>query len=308
MTTCSSGVGAATTSAAPVQYEIAPHFHADYTEQLGASLERQLLPGTSVTLTYLHSFGVHQPVIRNANQASGGTPQNASQNYLYEFFPEAVFKQNQLIANFNTKAGANLQFSGFYTFSSADSNGAGSNGISNAYNLDQDYGRAGFVLRHVAFFMATYNGPWGISFNPFIVAQSGRPFNITLATDPLNNLFNQRPTYATSSTPVTDQVETPYGLLDSASLPGEKFIPVNLGNSPSSVTSMRRLALSRFLSLLLHLFFLSGVLAVAVAVVFALAFRSCFEGSSRASIRTRLEPLWARCLMGSDRDESGLLS
>jgi hypothetical protein len=242
MTTCSSGVGAATSSAAPVQYEIAPHFHADYTEQLGASLERQLLPGTSVTLTYLRSFGVHQPVIRNANQASGGTPQNGSQNYLYEFFPEAVFKQDQLIANFNTKASANLQFSGFYTFSSADSNGAGSNGVSNAYKLDQDYGRAGFVLRHVAFFMATYNGPWGISFNPFIVAQSGRPFNITLATDPLNNLFNQRPTFATSSTPVADQVETPYGLLDSASLPGKKLVPVNWGNSPSSVTVNLRIS------------------------------------------------------------------
>jgi hypothetical protein len=94
----------------------------------------------------------------------------------------------------------------------------------------------------VAFFMATYNGPWGISFNPFILAQSGRPFNITLATDPLNNLFNQRPTFATSSTPVADQVETPYGLLDSAPLPGEKLVPVNLGNSPSSVAVNLRIS------------------------------------------------------------------
>ena len=39
-----------------------------------------------------------------------------------------------------------------------------------------------------------------------------------------------------------------------------------------------------------------------------LPFVRVFEASSRASIRTRLEPLWARCLMGSDRDESGLLS
>jgi hypothetical protein len=94
----------------------------------------------------------------------------------------------------------------------------------------------------VAFFMATYNGPWGISFNPFILAQSGRPFNLTLATDPLNNLFNQRPTYAASSTPAADEVETPYGLLDSASLPGEKLIPVNLGNSPSSVAVNLRIS------------------------------------------------------------------
>ncbi len=35
--------------------------------------------------------------------------------------------------------------------------------------------------------MANYNGPWGIRFNPFLVAQSGKPFNVTLPTDPLNN-------------------------------------------------------------------------------------------------------------------------
>src|ERR1019366_1751179 len=42
--------------------------------------------------------------------------------------------------------------------------------------------------------------------------------------------------------------------------------------------------------------------------VFAVVLGSCFEDSSRASIRTRCEPLWARCLMGPDGDESGLLS
>src|SRR5258708_8213515 len=45
--------------------------------------------------------------------------------------------------------------------------------------------------------------------------------------------------------------------------------------------------------------------------------RFCFCGccclcsvgdSSRASIRTRSEPLWARCLLGPDGDELGLLS
>ncbi len=104
MATCSSAPGYAANSAAPVHYEIASRFHAPVTEQLGASLERQLLPGTSVTVTYLHSLGVHQLVTRNANQATGGTPQDNTGNYLYQFFPEAVFKQDQLIANFSTKA------------------------------------------------------------------------------------------------------------------------------------------------------------------------------------------------------------
>ena len=242
MSICTSAPGSTGSSTAPVQYQIAPRYHAPYTEQLGASLERQLFPGTSVTLTYLRSFGVHQQVMRNANQPTGGTPQNNSGNYLYEFFSQAVFKQDQVIANFSTSAGPRLQFSGFYTFSSATSNGAGTSGVSNAYNLNQDYGRAAFVLSHVVFFTASYNGPWGISFNPFVIAQSGRPFNITLATDPANNLFNQRPTFATSSTPLADQVSTPYGLFDSAALPGEQLVPVNFGNSPSAIAVNLRIS------------------------------------------------------------------
>jgi hypothetical protein len=241
LSTCTSAGSAASPA---VKYEVAPHYRSPVTEQAGVSIERQLLARTSVTFTYLHSFGVHQQVIRNANQATGGTPQDTTGNYLYEFFPEAVFKQNQLIASFKAKAGQRLSLSGFYTFSSANSNGAGTSGVSNAYLLDQDYGRAAFVLRNVVFFTASYNGPWGITFNPFLVAQSGRPFNITLATDPLNNLFNQRPTFATSSTPLADQVSTPYGLLDSAALDGEQLIPANLGNSPASVAVNLRISRS----------------------------------------------------------------
>jgi hypothetical protein len=246
MTTCTSGAGAEATNIAPVRYEIAPNYHATYTEQGGASIERQLLAGASVTLTYLNSFGVHQQVLRNANQAIGGTPQTSAQSYLYEYFPEAIFKQHQIIASFRAKGGKNLALSGFYAYSTATSNGAGplgNNAISNAYDLNQDYGRAGFVLRNVAFLTGTYKGPWGVTFNPFLIVQSGHPFNITLAADSLNNLFNQRPTYATSSTPVADQVVTPFGVLDSAALSGEQLVPVNLGSGPAAVAV--NLAISR---------------------------------------------------------------
>jgi hypothetical protein len=230
---CTSNGGAASGNATPVKYEVAPGFHAPTTEQFGTSLERQLLPGTSATLTYLHSFGVHQLVTRNANQAIGGNPQTNSGGYLYEYFPEGVFKQNQAIVSVNSKLNKNLSLVGFYTFSSANGNGNGS--ASNAYSLDQDYGRSPFVSRNSVFFMASYTGPWGIRFNPFLIAQAGRPFNITLPSDPLNNFFNQRPTYATSTTPAADIVSTPFGQLDSAALPNETLVPVNLGNSPASV-------------------------------------------------------------------------
>jgi len=241
LTTCSSSTSLSST-VTPVKYEVAPSFHAATTEQFGASLERQLSSGTSLTVTYLHSFGVHQVVTRNANQAIGGTPQTTSGGYLYQYDPEAVFKQNQAIVSVNSKISKNLNLASFYTLSYANGNGNGS--ASNAYDLDQDYGRSGFVTRNMLFFMGNYSGPWGIRFNPFLVAQSGRPFNITLASDPLNNFFNQRPTYAISSTPAADIVSTPFGQLDSAALSGETPIPVNLGNGPAAVAVNLRISRS----------------------------------------------------------------
>lgn len=231
MATCFSSTGAVTS--APVRYQIAPHYHAPYTEQAAISLERQLLPSTSVTVTYLHSFGVHQQVLRNANQAPGGTAGTASSSYLYQYFSQAVFKQHQVTISAKTRLTKTLSLSGFYTYSSAVSNGAGST-ASNAFHLDQDLGRAGFVLPHLGFVTGTWNAPWGISVNPFIVAQAGRPFNVTLAADPLNNLFNQRPTYATAATPPINRVDTPYGTLNSAPIPGEQIVPINLGTAPSA--------------------------------------------------------------------------
>ena len=241
MSTCSSTIGTSTASQ-PVRYEVDPHYHSPYTGQAGASIERQVSTGTSFTATYLHSFGVHQVVTRNANQATGGTPQNSSGGYLYEYYPEAVFKQQQFIVSVNSKVTKNLNLTGFYTLQWANTNGAGGN-ASNAYNLDQDYGRAGFVSRNMLFMMANYQGPWGIRFNPFLIAQSGRPFNITLAADPLNNFGNQRPTFATSATPLADEITTPYGVMDDTGLTGTT-IPVNLGNGPAAVAVNLRISRS----------------------------------------------------------------
>jgi len=94
MTTCTSNGGTSTTTT-PVKYEVSPAYSSPYTGQLGASIERQLLSGTSVTTTYLRSFGAHQMVTRNANQATGGTPQTNAGGYLYEYYPEAVSKKTR---------------------------------------------------------------------------------------------------------------------------------------------------------------------------------------------------------------------
>ncbi len=232
--TCTSSSGASTAST-PVKYEIDPHYHSPYNEQGSVSLERQVNAGVSATLTYMHTFGVHQTTTINTNQAPDGNPADNLGGYLNETFPEAVFEENQLIASLRGNLTKNFNLMGFYTLSYANGNNNGS--AVDAYDLDKNYGRAGFVARNMLFMMGNYTAPWGIRLNPFMVAQSGRPYNITLPTDPLNNFFNQRPAYATDPTActVSGDVTTSFGCLNTTPAWGEALIPVNLGNSPAAV-------------------------------------------------------------------------
>jgi hypothetical protein len=230
-------------SSSPVRYQIDPKYHSPYNEQGSVSLERQLTSATSLTLTYMHSFGVHQAITRNANQATDGNPLHNSGGFMNEFFPEAIFKQNQLIASVNSKITKNLNLTGFYTLSYANGNNNGS--AVDAYSLDKNYGRAGFVARNMLFMMGNYSAPWGIRLSPFLVAQSGRPYNITLPTDPLNNFFNQRPASATDAqcqSGSSEFVETSFGCLDTTPAIGYTPIPVNLGNSPAAVAVNLRIS------------------------------------------------------------------
>jgi hypothetical protein len=248
LASCGSG-----TAATPEIYQIAPNFHAPYTEQLGTSLERQLTKTISTTLTFLHSYGVHQMATRDSNAYEPGTFQygsatltgtrpNPSLGIVKEFYPEAVFKQNQMIANINARISPKFSVTGFYDLSFANSN---TGTASNSYNLKQDYGRAPFSSRNMLFLMGNYSAPWGISFNPFLVAQSGRPFNITTNNDLTGDtFFNNRPSYATAASIASNVVQTSFGVFDTVPQSGETIIPVSLENGPASIAVNLRMSRS----------------------------------------------------------------
>jgi hypothetical protein len=238
--------------------QLLPTYHSPYNEQLGLSLERQLTKVSTLTFTYLHSYGVHQLATRDSNpyQNAPGTfnygpnisptpLQRLNTNFgpVDEIYPEAVFKQNQLITNLNARFTPNFSVSGFYSlnFANGDTGTA-----SNSYNLKQDYGRAAFVRRNMVFLFANYSGKWGISYNPFLVAQSGRPFNITTSTDLTgDNFFNDRPSVLSSSCPANAQyAQTSFGCLDTVPQSTEPLLAPNVGNSPSSVTVNLRVSRS----------------------------------------------------------------
>jgi hypothetical protein len=257
LTACNNG--AAPTLQSQQFTQLLPSYHSPYDEQLGLSLERQLTKVSTLTVTYLHTYGVHEMATRDSNpyqnvagtfnygpNIGSGQRLNTSFGPIDEIYPEAVFKQNQLIANLNARFTPNFNVTGFYTlnFASGDTGTA-----SNSYNLKQDYGRAGFVRRNVVFLFANYSGKWGISYNPFLVAQSGRPFNITTDNDLTgDNFFNDRPSLAASSSSCSGNsqyAQTSFGCLDTATpRTGEALLAPNLGDSPSSVTFNLRISRS----------------------------------------------------------------
>ena len=180
---------------------------------------------------------IDSPYFPNFNSALGN---------MYQYLPEGIYKQDQLILNTNARFSPNLSVFGFYTLSFAHTDGSGGSTASNSLNLSQDYGRAAFVSRNQLFLIGNYSGPWGIRFNPFLIAQSGRPFDITSNQDVNKDSFlNDRPGVVDSSNCTatsTQYQQTSYGCLDTLPVAGEKIIGNNAGNGPAAVALNLRIS------------------------------------------------------------------
>jgi len=161
----------------------------------------------------------------------------------YQFESGGIFNQNQFIVNFNVRAGTKLTIFSFYMFSHANSDTGGANSFASdpTKGIAADYGRAAFDVHHRLFLGGTWALPHGFRVSPFMVFNSGAPFNITTGTD-LNgdSIFNDRPAFATDlSRPSV--VQTSFGAFDTSPIPGQTIIPANFGGSPSQFTLNLRL-------------------------------------------------------------------
>jgi hypothetical protein len=225
---------AGSSSSKSAVYQIAPNLHASVNEQAAGSLERQVTKSSTISVTYLYSLGQHQYITRNANapQVPGYDPTAPN---IYQYYSEAVYKQNQIITNFNSRFGQKLSLFGFYTASWANSDSGGvSANPSNSADLKLDYGRAAFDVRNQIFLIGSWSAPWNLRFSPFVVAASGKPFNITLGQDVNgDSFFNDRPSFAQPGD--TDVFSTTYGTFNLN--PGTNYtpIPIDLGKGPTLV-------------------------------------------------------------------------
>ena len=230
--------------------EIDAHLHAPYTMQGAMGVERQLPKNVMLAVTYTHSRGVDVLRSRNINAPLPGTYELGSPVYpygeqagnIYQYESSGLFTQNQVITNINARINAKMNLFGYYALGKAESNTDGAGTFpSNQYNEQPDWGRAGFDVRSRVFIGGSVVAPLGLRFSPFIIAQSGAPFNIVLSQD-LNgdSIFNDRPAFAGPN--AADPVQTKYGLFDLVPQPGETIIPRNYGNGPGQFSVNLRLS------------------------------------------------------------------
>src|SRR5260370_13101615 len=105
--------------------------------------------------------------------------------------------ENILMANFNAGVSRNVSLFGNYQFNhSNDLPGT----PTNPYNFAEDWGRSSLERRHRFQLVGSVVAPLGLRLSPFIILQSGAPYDIVLGRAIYGNtLKNARPTFATAS-------------------------------------------------------------------------------------------------------------
>ena len=237
---------------APTIYQVSPHLHAQLNMEAAIGIEHQFGKIATTSVTYINSRGDHQYLSNNTNAFLPGTydpttgtgvrPNGINEN-IYQFQSEGVYHQNQLMLNYSVRARRASLF-GFYmlNFAKADTSGP-TYFPADPYDAHADYGRATFDVRNRFLLGGNLRAPLGVSISPFLVYDSGTPFDITIGQD-LNgdNQYNDRPAYASSGTP--NSVTNKYGTFNLDPSPFEARIPYNVGTGPSQFSVNMRVSKS----------------------------------------------------------------
>jgi hypothetical protein len=217
------------------------------------SLERQLSANTSAAITYTYSHGIHLfrsedinaplPGTFNPNVPGRGVFPLGFAGPVFLMESSGIYNQNQLIANINTRLNQGVSLFGFYVLNRALSNTDGIGTFpSNPNNPTGEYGPASTDVRHRATVGGSINLRWSVRVSPFVIVQSGTPFDITAGDDLYGTtLFNERPGIATNPNQ-PGVISTRYGLLDPNPTPAEQIIGRNYGRGPALIRFNLRLS------------------------------------------------------------------
>ena len=242
----------ALSNSAPTRYEVAPNLKAAVNMQTALGVEHQFGKVATLAATYINSHGVHQYLSDNINAyiastynplTGTGTRPNGINENLYEFQSSGIYNQNQIMLNYTVRA-KRVSLFGFYMMNFADADTSGATYFpSNQADPRADYGRANFDVHNRFLLGGNLQAPYGVSFSPMLVTNSGQPFNIVVGQD-LNgdNQFNDRPAVATAG--ITDVVHTAYGSFDLDPAWNQSRIPYNFGTGPGQFSLNMRVSKS----------------------------------------------------------------
>lgn len=250
-------------------YRLADGLQAPYTLQAVFSVERQLPYNITVASSYINIRTLHVLRTRPINAPLPGTfipgvpdsgirPLNCAEFIppdinpstrcnLFEYESSGRYNQNQFILNLNSRFSRNISMNAYYVLSKSNSDADGIGSLpANPYDFSTEYGRASGDIRHRFVMTGNIRAPWGISLNPFVIVQSGRPFNITLGRDINGDTFNtERPALASTGINCDDRANfkcTPFGNFKLTFAPGDVMIPRNFGEGPGSTTVNMRVS------------------------------------------------------------------
>jgi hypothetical protein len=213
-----------------------PDLTQPYYIQSSLSVERSLPHNTTLSISYLDTRGVHQLRSRNENAPAPLTGLRPAGNgfNIYDFETTGWYRQHLLMFNVQSRLNRKVNFTANYTLGKADGDTDGAGSFpANSYDLQREFGRSSFDVRHRFSFTGSFETKWGIGFFPLIIAQSGAPFNIITGLDTnADTLFLERPALATDLTRASVR-RTPYGNFDLLPLPGAQIVPRNYGDGPS---------------------------------------------------------------------------
>jgi len=220
-----------------------PDLRTPYIIQYAVGVEHRLPLGLTGTATYIGTRMLHGLRSRNINAPLPGTfspddPASGVRPFgnignIFQVESSARLNQQQLVVNLDSRVRENITLFAVYVLSRINNDAIGATIFpANSYDLRGEYGRSALDLRHRLTLAGTIKAPGGFVFNPFILAFSNRPFNITIGRD-LNGdgVFTDRPAFATDLTRPS-VVLTRFGAFDTDPLPGQQIIPRNYGTAP----------------------------------------------------------------------------
>jgi len=233
-------------------WQVDPNLQIPTVFVIGSQVERQLPHNTTMTVGFynirithvIRARDVNAPLPATITQLTpNGLRPNPSLGEIYRYEASGQFNQRQFFVGFNSRFNRAFTIQGNYSLSKSTNDTDGQGGSifpMNSYDLTGEFGRSAFDVRHRFTVFGTINLPWyKVVVNPFVVANTGPPFNIITGQDlNLDRQVNERPSFAgaNANCALSTIRCTPFGNFNLRPLPGETIVPRNYGHSSGSLS------------------------------------------------------------------------